>query len=448
MRGRFKRTDARKAGAALAGVALLVAGCSSNDADNAEEAAVNQGPLQLVVAPEDGATDVAPDTPITVTATNGTITDVQVTQSARGEAQAGASAQASPAVQASPAAAASPDEATGADRMTGTLSTDKSEWVSDWTMAPGSNVTVAATAENSDGETREAVSTFATVRAEAGNRLEVASNFPQSGDTVGIGMPVIVNFDSPVTNKAAVEAAMEVTSEKPTEGAWNWFGDKMAVFRPKEYWEPLQRVWVDLHLAGVPGGEERYGIENHRIEFEVGRAQSAAIDNSTHQMVIERAGERIKEFPISMGDASEQRYTTTSGTHLMMNRHRDMVMDSASVGVPPGSPGYYRVDVEYAIRFSDSGEFTHAAPWNNQLGESNESHGCVNMSTEDAKWLYENTLKGDPLIIEGTDRELEVSNGWGYWQRSWQEWLEHSNLGKPDRTGEPGSPGAPHSLAE
>ena len=66
------------------------------------------------------------------------------------------------------------------------------------------------------------------------------------------------------------------------------------------------------------------------------------------------------------------------------------------------------------------------------------------MSTEDARWFYENSYMGDPLIVVGTDRELEVDNGWGYWQRSWEEWLANSTLGEPDRTDEPGSPGRPH----
>lgn len=55
---------------------------------------------------------------------------------------------------------------------------------------------------------------------------------------------------------------------------------------------------------------------------------------------------------------------------------------------------------------------------------------------------------GDPLIVTGTDRELEVDNGWGYWQRSWDTWLANSATGTADDTGEPGTPGSPHGETE
>ena len=66
------------------------------------------------------------------------------------------------------------------------------------------------------------------------------------------------------------------------------------------------------------------------------------------------------------------------------------------------------------------------------------------MSNEDAKWFYEESLMGDPFIVNGTDRELEVDNGWGYWQRSWEEWLEHSATGEADSTDDSGTPGTVH----
>ncbi|PSK97723.1 lipoprotein-anchoring transpeptidase ErfK/SrfK [Murinocardiopsis flavida] len=416
--------SARRAAARLAALAALatVVACSDPDAgtSNSEETAAPAEPAAKVrITPEDGATKVRPDLPVVVKADDGaTLTDVAVDIGGRKDA--------------------------GADEMTGSFTKDKTEWRSDWTLHPGSDVTVTATATTPDDEETEVVSEFATREATKGRRLELKSNFPSSGDTVGVGMPVIVNFDLPVENKERVESAMEVTSEQPAEGAWNWFGDKTAVFRPKEYWEPNQKVTVDMRLAGVPAAKGAYGTKNHQLSFEVGRSQISTIDSDTKRMTVERDGEQVKDFPTSIGKASTRAYTTTSGTHLTMEKYDRLTMDSATVGVPKGHPDYYKLEVDYAVRFSNSGEFTHAAPWNGSLGQANLTHGCPNLAVADAKWFYDNSVMGDPLIVENTDRELEVDNGWGYWQRSWDEWLNESATGEADDTSKAGTPGSPH----
>ncbi len=393
------------------------------------------------ITPEDGASEVAPNIPITVKTPEGTITDVVVEQSG-----AAADEQSTPEDGAGEETDGDGEEGAEADvdTVTGSFNKEKTEWVSDWNLIPGSDVTVTVTAESDGGAETEAVSSFSTLPAVEGKRLELESNFPTSGDTVGVGMPVIVNFDLPVENKEQVENSIEVVSEKPAQGAWNWFGDQMAVFRPEEYWEPNQEVRVDMRLAGVEAGDGVYGVENHQLNFEIGREQITTIEDSEHEMVVERDGETVKTFPISNGRADTRRYTTTSGNHLTMEKYEDLVMDSSTVGIPEDSPESYKLDVKYAVRFSNSGEFTHAAPWNSRLGEANMSHGCTNMSNEDAKWFYEESLMGDPFIVNGTDRELEVDNGWGYWQRSWEEWLEHSATGEADSTDDSGTPGTVH----
>ncbi|GLU46092.1 L,D-transpeptidase [Nocardiopsis ansamitocini] len=443
MKGSASPLVIRRLGAGLAGAVLfLAAACSgATEPEEGSGEAAKSAPVKLSITPAADETGVRPDAPVTVTAGGGTISDVTVTVvPVGGDIEAEGVPEAAP----SPPAAGSD----AFDAVTGTLNEERTEWTSDWTLTPGSEVTVVATGENPEGEQSESTSAFTTSDTPNGKHLEVQSNFPTSGDTVGVGMPVVVNFDLPVSNKAQVEAAMEVVSDQPAEGAWNWFGDQMVVFRTKEYWTPGQKVTVNMHLAGVNAAEGVYGVKNRQLNFEVGRSQVSTIDDSSHRMVVERDGEQIKDFPISNGDATTRAFTTTSGVHLTMEKYQHLIMDSATVGIPQGSPGYYYLDVNYAVRVSNSGEFTHAAPWNSSLGQANLSHGCTNMSTEDAKWFYENSLMGDPVVIEGTDRELEVDNGWGYWQRSWEEWLDNSETGEADKTDEAGSPGSPHGSAE
>lgn len=105
-----------------------------------------------------------------------------------------------------------------------------------------------------------------------------------------------------------------------------------------------------------------------------------------------------------------------------------------SPGIGPGSAGYYRMTVYNTVRISNSGEYVHSAPWSvGSQGYSNVSHGCVNVSPSNASWFINNTLIGDPIIITGTPRTLEPTNGWGHWQESWKQWLRWSAL-KSGRT--------------
>lgn len=414
---------------ALAALVLLTACTPGGDGDPASPRVEDSepevsGPL-ITITPEPGATEVAPNVPVRVEVDEGTITDVRIDQevaSGDGDGQSGPFFE-----------------------QTGTFSEDGDAWSSDWNLWPGADVTVTATATDPEGEETEAVSEFTTLEAVPGRRLELVSNFPTSGQTVGVGMPVIVNFDLPVTNKEQVENSIEVTAEEVTEGAWNWVTDEMAVFRPKEYWEPYQRISVDLRLAGVEASEGVYGVKDHRIEFEVGREMVSTMHVPDHEMEVTVDGETVRTIPVSNGAAEERFNTTTSGVHLTMEKYESLVMDSATVGIDEGEPGYYRLDVDWAVRTSNSGEFTHAAPWNSDnLGRADTSNGCTNMSVEDARWFHDQALMGDILETTGTDRELEWDNGWGYYQRSWQEWLAHSATGEPQITDGSGTPGSVH----
>ena len=429
MTGMTQTAVTRRFGIGLVALALVATACTSGDAETQSnsDTAVDAEPVELSITPEDGVEEIAPNTPIRVNAENGTITDVQVDQVVVSEAAV---------------------EDQGADdadlyEMTGTLDEDGSEWVSDWNLRPGSEVSVTATATNDAGEETELTTEFTTHEAVPGQRLELASNFPTSGETVGVGMPIVINFDLPVTNKAQVENSMNVVAEEETVGAWNWVSDQMAVFRPEEYWEPYQNVTVDLNLAGVESSEGVFGVRNYQVDFEIGRELVATMHVPDHEMVIEVDGEHERTIEVSNGAANRRFDTTTSGVHVLMERYDTITMDSSTVGIPEDSPGSYRVDVRYAVRTSNSGEFVHEMSSNGAIGSANTSNGCTNLRMDDAVWFYENTLMGDILDTTGTDREFEWNNGWGYWQKSWDEWLEGSETGEAQATTD-GTPGSVH----
>ncbi len=152
-------------------------------------------------------------------------------------------------------------------------------------------------------------------------------------------------------------------------------------------------------------------------------------------------GRVVRRMPISMGKGTKRSFTTTSGVHLTMEKSHHVVMDSASVGCPPGCPDHYREDVYYAVRISDSGEYEHSAPWSvGDQGSRNVSHGCVNMGPRDARWFYRRVQPGDVVKVTGTRRRLEPGNGWGFWQMSWDDWLTGSAIRTAYGTGLPAPP--------
>lgn len=423
-----------RAGAGLVGaVVMFITACSGNtdaSTSGSEEDADSASAATVEITPQDGESDLRPDTPITVAAQDGTIDEVTVSPATGDDEDTDSEAD-------------SGVQSAELDEVTGAFNDDETEWTSEWTLPPDTSITVTATADSEHGETTESTSEFTTESVPEGQRLGLESNFPQSGDTVGVGMPVIVNFTRGVHNKEQVEAAMEVTSEEPTAGAWNWFGDQMAVFRTEEYWEPHQDVAVDLRLAGVRSSQDVYGTDNYQIDFEVGREMITEMSVPDHEMVVSIDGDEADSFDVTNGAETENFDTTMSGTQLTMEKHEHYTMDSATVGIPEGDPGYYRLDVQWAVRISNSGEFIHGADWHEDFGERNTSNGCTNLRHDDAEWFYDEALMGDPVITTGTDREAEVDNGWGYWQRGWDEWVEHSELGEAQQTDTAGTPGTP-----
>ena len=54
------------------------------------------------------------------------------------------------------------------------------------------------------------------------------------------------------------------------------------------------------------------------------------------------------------------------------------------------------------MRITWSGVYLHAAPWSvGSQGSTNVSHGCINMSPEDAATYYDMSIPGDPVTVQG-----------------------------------------------
>lgn len=300
-------------------------------------------------------------------------------------------------------------------------------WTAGGLLEPGTKYTVKSVAEDSEGTSTTKTATFST-RALTLDEQTYPSVAPLQGETVGVGMPVVVNFDLPVTDKKAFEKHMKVTSTPQQAGSWHWLSDTQAHWRPKNYWKAGTDVSVAVDVNSVPAGNGLYGQENRRVSFHVGSANIYKVNAQTHQMQVFSNGDLLRTIPITTGEQPD--YTTRSGIKVIMEKFASKRMNSETIGIDPDSSEGYDLDnVQYAMRVTSSGEFIHAAPWSvGSQGVANVSHGCTGMSTDNAAWLYNMTKRGDVVEYTGTDRGMTLDNGYGDWNESFKEYQAGSAL--------------------
>jgi lipoprotein-anchoring transpeptidase ErfK/SrfK len=347
----------------------------------------------LSVVPADHASKVAATTPVTVTAANGTLSTVSV------------------------------KDASG-DAITGAIDPTSNTWKSSGTLVPGSTYVVTATALDAKGAPTTVTSNFVTAAAAKVLGARIA---PLENELVGVGMPIIIYFTNPVTDKAAVENALSVDESIPVTGAWHWYGDEEIHYRPQVYWPTGEKVTVHANLKGVNAGGGTWGETDHTVDFQVGDSHITTVNALTHTMVVQVNGVTVKTADVSLGST---KFPTTSGTHVVLEKTPSIVMNSATVGIPKGDPNYYLETVQWDVRISWSGEFVHSAPWSvSAQGRENVSHGCVNASPAVAEWFFNLSMRGDIVNITGTPRPLVSQNGWTDWNMPWSQWVAGNALG-------------------
>ncbi|MDN5745078.1 MAG: Ig-like domain-containing protein [Nocardioidaceae bacterium] len=299
-------------------------------------------------------------------------------------------------------------------------------WVASELLEPGVRYRVRAVAKNDAGTATDSVSGFTTTALTLDEQT-YPSVAPLQGETVGVGMPVVVHFDRPVTNKASIEKHMSVTATPVQKGSWRWVGDHEAHWRPKSYWKAGSKVSVDVDINSIPAGDGIYGQEDRKSDFNVGDAHIYRVNAQTHQLKVFSNGKLLRTMPTTTGKSG---FTTRSGVKVIMEKFASRRMNSETVGIPRNSSEAYDIDdVQWAMRITSSGELIHAAPWSvGSQGHANVSHGCTGLSTSNADWLYHMTLRGDVVKTVGTDRSMEPDNGWGEWNLSWADYKAGSAL--------------------
>jgi lipoprotein-anchoring transpeptidase ErfK/SrfK len=309
--------------------------------------------------------------------------------------------------------------------LDGTIAGDGGKWKAGDLLEPGTTYTVKASVRGDDGDLVTKRQQFTTQDLSLAQQT-YPSVAPLPGETVGVGMPVIVTFDVPVTDRANIEKNLHVTTTPQQPGTWHWLSDTEVHYRPKTYWKAGTQVDVDADINGVDAGNGIYGQEDRDVAFTIGDAHIYKVDAKTDQMRVFSNGKLLRTLPITTGQ--QPKYTTRSGIKVIIEKFASKDMDSETVGIT-GADAYNIKGVQWAMRVTYSGEFVHAAPWSvGSQGHANVSHGCTGLSTANADWLYHMTLRGDVVDYTGTDRPMEPTNGYGDWNIPWKEYKQGSAL--------------------
>lgn len=374
-------------------LAVVLTACSGVSIPLFGESAPPTPQAKVSILPGDQATDISPAQPVSVRVTGGALQQIALTNP-DGKAVAGA------------------------------LSADAHSWTSSEPLGYGKTYTWSGTAAGPDQLPVPVTGSFTTVKPQ--RQLRATLNIGDD-DTVGVAAPIILQFEDHVADKAAVERALQVQTSVPTEGSWAWLpednGRSRVHYRTKDYWRSGTKVNVSAKLYGLAYGEGDYGKENISTQFTIGRAQIVKADVNSHRMIVIRDGQEVMNFPASYGLGSDPGRHTTNGIHVVMNKAETVLMTNPAYG-------YYKLPEHWAVRISNNGIYIHANPASvGSQGRANVTHGCVNLSTKNARQYFDTAIFGDPVEVTGSPSPLNATDGDIYdWTVSWDDWRAMSAL--------------------
>jgi lipoprotein-anchoring transpeptidase ErfK/SrfK len=399
------------AASAVAGAGL--AGCSSGgtsarwnapgSSGSADPSGSSAAEADITVTPVTGTKNVAPADGVVVTASAGTLQSVTVVAAGKS--------------------------------VDGALDADQKTWRSTGRLAFNATYTVTATVTGTSGGPATKTTTFSTVKPTKLVSATFQANAMavlKSGNTYGVGQPVIVAFSKAPADKAAALKALDVKVEPEVEIRWRWIDSSTVHARPEKYWAPGTKITINATVYGVNLGKGLYGKANNSASITIGPSHVAIADTKTHYMKVYVNGKLVKNMPISCGkggythgsDGQLIDFWTRSGPHVVLTKELSHRMTSASYGITDkNDPNFYDEVIDLCCRISYSGEFTHSAPWSvPQQGHSNVSHGCINLSPANAKWIYDNFRLGDVVDVRNTPKQLPIWDGLGDWTIPWSKW--------------------------
>ncbi|MGW2398813.1 Ig-like domain-containing protein [Kitasatospora sp. NPDC001664] len=395
-------------GLAAAAALALLAGCSS------------AGPAETAVGPAD---------PVDVTS--------MVRLSATGETDPGQAVT----VSAEQGGLLTDVTVIGADGrlLPGELTADQRSWRSTGPLMAGSKYRVLVLADDGKGGRGGTTRQFTTAAATHLLTAELGPDSSGSG-IYGVGQPLTVKLSEAVEDPAArqeVERGLTVVSEPAVTGAWYWVDSRNLHFRPKEYWPANATVSLAFDRQGRHIAGDLYGGETATRTLRTGDRVEVTVDAGSHYLTYKRNGVEERSIPVTTGKPG---FSTRNGVKVVLGQEAQVRMNGESIGIREGSSEAYDLQVKWATRVTWSGEYVHAAPWSvGSQGRENVSHGCTGMSTDNAKWFFDQTRIGDVVqVVNSRGDQMEpFGNGFGDWNVPWDQYVQHSALGKPVSTAAP-----------
>jgi lipoprotein-anchoring transpeptidase ErfK/SrfK len=207
---------------------------------------------------------------------------------------------------------------------------------------------------------------------------------PAAGQKVGVAYPVTVTFAGPIADRSAAERSIQFSSPATPQGAFTWLNDHVAQWNPSGYWPAHSSITV------TAGGA--------KTTFETGAKTVGVADIDAHTFTVSMDGQVVRTMPASMG---KPKHPTPIGNFTALEKQASVIMDSRTIGIPLSDPEGYRLTVADAVRVTWGGVYVHSAPWSvASQGNANVSHGCINLSPENADWYYNTVNIGDPIIVQ------------------------------------------------
>jgi lipoprotein-anchoring transpeptidase ErfK/SrfK len=204
-----------------------------------------------------------------------------------------------------------------------------------------------------------------------------------AGDTVGVAAPVTLTFAGNITDRAAAERTIAFDSSATPTGTFTWVNNRVVQWKPTGFWPAHSTIAV---TAG-----------NAKASFQTGSAVVGVADIDAHTFTVSIDGQVVREMPASMG---KPKFPTPKGTFSAMSKERNVTFDSRTIGIPLDDPEGYLIKGEYAVRVTSGGVYVHSAPWSvGSQGYANVSHGCINLSPDNAAWYFDTVHIGDPIIV-------------------------------------------------
>ncbi len=307
----------RVAVAAIAAIALIAASLGAwiwtqiDDAGARRGIAVphSQTPATVTIEPAPDATDVDPLGAVRVSASNGTLAEITMFN----------------------------------DRnkpVRGVMTPDDTAWKPTEPLGYGRTYTLTVASRGDGGTPKSQTSRFTTLTP--GNQTKATLTTTSGaeltdGASYGVGTVIVTHFDEPITDRAAAQKRLKVSTKPAVQGSWYWVDDQNAHWRPERYDSPGTTVIAEANIYGAQLGGSLYGQEDSRVSFRIGDSHVSIADDATKQVSVYENGRLVSTMPTSMGmggtksvSGQEFSFWTQPGAYTVMDKSDPVVMDSST----------------------------------------------------------------------------------------------------------------------